>query len=451
MDQPHLARIWQRRAATLAGRLNFAWWLERFNALLLVVLGVAAVVLLTLRTMRPEILEASRAGWIAAVLLPALALGAWSMARRRFVDARAGLVRLEDRLSLHNGLSAAAAGQGPWPELPGGDWRHAAFRWNAFRAGFPSIAALALLALAWWVPLPARGPSVAAPKVEPGAWEQMEDWLETLQEEDLIAEEKIEQIESKIEELRERPEDEWFSHSSLEATDTLRESLATELQEIANELAKLERAMNSLQSFGGEMSDAAREQLVREYEEALEALQNSGMGVNEELLRQLGGIDPSKLGKETTGNLTAEQMKQLQQQLGQAGGALGSMEGLPGLGGEMMAGQPGLGEGFGEGFGEGQLPGQGGVTRGRGDAPLQFGEKESNLGTANLEQIKNEDLSRATLGEVLGLGETEREIDESATGPASAGSIRGAGKGGDAVSRQSLLPGEQAVLKRYFK
>ena len=65
--------------------------------------------------------------------------------------------------------------------------------------------------------------------------------------------------------------------------------------------------------------------------------------------------------------------------------------------------------------------------------------------------MKNEDFSRATIGEVLGLGETERELDESATGPQAGGGVSSTGQGGDAVSRETLRPDEEAVLKRYFK
>ena len=53
------------------------------------------------------------------------------------------------------------------------------------------------------------------------------------------------------------------------------------------------------------------------------------MAVNEELLKQLQEIDPSKLGKETLSKLSGEQLKQVQDQLRKSSGALGSMEGLP--------------------------------------------------------------------------------------------------------------------------
>lgn len=445
MDQEFLGRIWKRRAAALTAQFNLAWWLERFNGLLLVGLGLVAVILLILRSSKPDAVSGAAVAISVATLVPGAAILAWLLARGRFVSREAGLVRLEDRLSLHNGLSVAAAGRGLWPELPSGESRETAFRWNIARALVPVAAGLLLVVVAWWIPLPAANTAASAPPVEPGAWEQMEEWLETLKEEELIADERIEEIETKIEELRNRPEEDWFSHNSLEATDTLRETLGTELREIANELGTLAKTMNDLRTFSAEMSDEARAEEIRDFEKALEAMEKSGLGVNQELLDRLGEIDPSQLGQETMKNLSAEQLRQLQQQLKDAKSVLGSLEGLPSLGEEMTEGQPGFGEGGAE------MPGKGGINRGRGDAPLSFDDSDANLGTSNLQKVSNEDLSRAALGEVLGLGETERKIDETSTGPKGGGAIKGVGQGGDAVSRQTLLPEEQAILKRYFK
>ena len=94
--------------------------------------------------------------------------------------------------------------------------------------------------------------------------------------------------------------------------------------------------------------------------------------------------------------------------------------------------------------------GRGGVQRGPGAAPMFFGD-ESNLGTNNIEGVQNQDFSKAAPGEVLGIGETEHEIDETVTGPREAGSVKSTGQGGDTVWRESLMPQEKAVLKRYFK
>jgi hypothetical protein len=446
MDQAVLERQWNRRASALARRLNLGWWLERFNQLVLIGLLLFAVALLAGRTWRADWMTPETVGLGLGGLLAVLAVVAWLLGRKRFVDAGKGLVRLDEKLRLHNRLVSAAAKVGPWPDLPPDPLGAAGFRWNLSRAWLPGLSALLLVAAAWWVPIPERS-TTTAQVVEPSAWEQMEDWLATLEAEDLIEEEKIEELASRIEELRDQPEEEWFSHSSLEATDSLQQALGLEIRDLAEEMKTLERNLSALQKFSSQMSEAAKEQARKEMEEALEALEGAGLPLNEALRKQLSEVDPSQLGKETLSSLSQEQLESLQQQLQKGSGALGSMEGLP----EMSEG---MGMGMGEGMGlgeEGEMPGAGGITRGKGDAPIFFDDKADDLGTDNLERVTNYDFSKAAIGEVLGLGETERDIDETKSGPAAGGAVGSAGKGGEAVSRETLLPDEQAVLKRYFK
>lgn len=94
--------------------------------------------------------------------------------------------------------------------------------------------------------------------------------------------------------------------------------------------------------------------------------------------------------------------------------------------------------------------GRGGINRGRGDTPMFYGD-EQDLGTNNLERVSNPDLSRATPGDVLGLGETEHDDEKAASKRQAGGEISGRGQGGDAIWRDVLMPEEKAALKRYFK
>ena len=445
MDQVVLERQWNRRAAAVARQLNLGWWLERFNQLVLVGLVLFAVALLAGRTWWADWITPEMVGLGLGGLLLVLAAVAWLLGRKRFVDARKGLVRLDEKLRLNNRLVSAAAKVGPWPELPPDPLGAAGFRWNLQRAWLPCLSALLLVVAASWVPIPERS-AATAQVVEPSAWEQMEDWLATLEEEDLIGEEKIEELASRIEELRDQPEEEWFSHSSLEATDSLQQSLGLEIRDLAEEMKTLERNLSALQKFSSQMSEAAKEEARKEMEEALKALDGAGLPLNEALRKQLSEVDPSQLGQETLSKLSNEQLQSLQKQLQKGSGALGSMEGLPEMGEGTGLGEEGMG--FGE---EGEMPGAGGITRGKGDAPIFFDDQADDLGTDNLERVTNGDFSKAAIGEVLGLGETEREIDEAASTPVAGGAVGSAGKGGEAVSRETLLPDEQAALKRYFK
>lgn len=99
----------------------------------------------------------------------------------------------------------------------------------------------------------------------------------------------------------------------------------------------------------------------------------------------------------------------------------------------------------------GEGPGQGGTQRGRGDAPLFYGEKEKNLKTNKVENVSNPDLERAIPGEVLAVGETKHDDEQKPSVRQAGGGLSGAAGGGEAVWRDSLLPSEKALLKRYFK
>lgn len=432
-------RRWMRKASEVVAKVNLGWWVERFNWLLLGFLIASATVLLVVRSTVRTQLPLQPVLLIVAGGVLVAALVAWLWSRSRYIDRGAALVRLDDVFRMHNRLSSAAAGVGAWPEkVP--DSANRRLRWSVPVTWVPVLCGAAVLALAWWFPIRERHPDSPVTPVEPGAWEQMEDWLATLEEEQLIDEESIEEYEEKIEELRAQPEEEWFSHSSLEATDTLQDSLAKEIRDLASDMASLERSLDALQKYRSELSEGAKQQLMKEFEEALQSLQNGGMQANEKLLSQLSEIDPSQLGQESLSGMTAEQLQQLQQQLQQGGQALGSMEGVPSMENDgslaQMSMQP--------------MPGMGDPSRGRSDAPLFYGE-EDDLRTDNLQGVENDDFSRASPGEVLGVGETERELDKTKVGPVAGGDVTSTGKGGEAVSRDLLMPDEQAVLKRYFK
>jgi peptidoglycan/LPS O-acetylase OafA/YrhL len=89
MSQDVLERLWKRRAASLSRRLNFAWWLERFNALALGGLLLFASILLAVRTWRPEWIAPLAIGAVLAGLLAVLALAAHWLGSTMSVPRRA--------------------------------------------------------------------------------------------------------------------------------------------------------------------------------------------------------------------------------------------------------------------------------------------------------------------------------------------------------------------------
>jgi hypothetical protein len=97
-------------------------------------------------------------------------------------------------------------------------------------------------------------------------------------------------------------------------------------------------------------------------------------------------------------------------------------------------------------------PGKVGVSRGPGTAPLTLSDQESNLGTTKTEAVQNDDLSRAALGDLTGLGAGKHKVDKNAdAGGQSGGAMSAAGTGSEAVWQQAATPAEQGALRKFFQ
>lgn len=440
MNSTDPEKQWTSRAKAVSRRINLGWWWQKTGLFSAVTLLVVAVTFLCLRSIRGIELDIAFAvGVVVAAVLLSGAAG-WFFSRERFVGVGEGFVRLDEKLSMKNRLASASEGVGNWPGYAEPDPARIGLRWNWPAALVPVLVALVVVAASILVPIPERETVDGMAVKEPRPWEQMKDWLASLEEEEVIDESSLEEFEEKIEELRNQPEEEWYSHASMEATDTLKDGFGREIRDVADAMEALERNLATLKEFSAQLSEDSRDRLLREFQDALDRLDGSGLEMSQVLREKLAGIDPAKLADGTLGQLTAGEMEELRKQLGEASQKLGSMEGLPAKGeGEMLALVPGM------------QPGEGEIRRGRGDAPLFFGD-EDDLGTENPEEVGNTDLSRAALGELVGVGETEREIDEAPAGPVTGGAVSSTGKGGDTVWRdEALLPAEKALLKRYFK
>ncbi|MDB6005296.1 MAG: hypothetical protein JWR15_2283, partial [Prosthecobacter sp.] len=352
------------------------------------------------------------------------------------------LVRLESKLHLHNALTTAMAGRGTWPALVNAaddGWR---WRWQT--VGGPFAAFAGSLALAILLPV-AQDVEAKGPTVEPQAWAQMEDWLEKLKEENIVTEEEKEEQLAKISDLRDQPPEKWFSHESLNAGDTLKEQLQRDIKQLAQNLSTAERSLNALKNYADQLSVEAKEQLLKDFDQALADMKSSSLELDPEMLKAIAGLDPKNLK-----GLSESQMKQLRESMKKKAGACNGMCKNPGF----------LGDGEGEDDelagmlkqrGQGEVPGKGGIARGPGTAPLTLSDEENDFGTNKNEAVSNTDMSRAQVGNMLALQDGKHEVDKTSKAPQSAGAIQNAGQGGEQVWRESLTPDEKAVLKRVFK
>jgi hypothetical protein len=432
--------FWRKQAERVRLRVNLAWWLETLAPPLVVLSVIGAAALLWVRreipAADPWMFFASIGGAIVLLGLVCLALAA-----RKFEQTGQSLVRIEAAMRMRNGLSAASEGVAPWPAPVAKI--DAGLSWQWPRLLVPLLGSLALLAAGLWIPV-ASAKSAAAPAPDqPQAWKQLTAELDHLTKEEVADEKYLEETRKKLDELKVQEEDQWFSHSSLEATDSLKKAHRAETERVERELGKADKALGALEKNAGSGGEAEKNRLMEEFEQALQGLQNGAMKPNPELLEQMRNLDLKNLA-----NLPPEELEKLRENLEKHAKCLGECDG--GGEGENWDDEL-LADGDGEEGPEGEGPGKGGVNRGPGHAPGVLGAEKDAVQTGEMAALETKDLSRAAPGDLLELQDGEHDVDRSGSKITQGGNTEATGKGGDRVWRESLNPDEQRVLKRFFE
>jgi hypothetical protein len=282
IEQQQRADAWRRLAARTARRINTGWWLSRLWPLLLAagVAGGAAIYMLRGRESLPDwplVLTFLAGG---AVLCAA---GAWLLSRGNFVDAAAALVRLESRMKLHNRLSTAQCGAGPWPEPP--SRAEDALARDLPRTWLPPLGAAALVAAGFLLPVVKDAFASAPPP--PRSHQEMQAMLDQLREAETLDPEDLEKLQKELDALREQPASEWYGHHHLEAADSLRTGTRQELGKMGRQLDKAGDALDSLTEESADDNAAAREQNAADLKAAVDALAKSPLALNKGLMEQL--------------------------------------------------------------------------------------------------------------------------------------------------------------------
>jgi hypothetical protein len=190
--------------------------------------------------------------------------------------------------------------------------------------------------------------------------------------------------------------------------------------------------------MGDKLPASELEKLDAQFKEGLQGLEMGALPLNKEMMTQLKNVDLKNMKQ-----MSAAQMAELQKKL--KDGKLGCAKCL----GKTGAWDKNLGEGMTALM---QPQGSGGVERGPGTVPLVLKDEPSQAGSTKIENVSNEDLSRAALGDPLAVLQGEHRVDQSLDkGPVEGGAIASQGEGGDAVWKDSLTPQERKVLQKYFK
>jgi hypothetical protein len=410
------------KARRLALRCNIASWLDYFLPLASIVTVVAAITLLVLRILRLPLAML----WIALAAGLIIAAGfAWHFLRPRLFTSSDALTRLDAVGLLHNRLTAAHAGVGKWavPDKIGDG-----LRWN-WRRLFGAIGPAILIVIGVaWVDIPHRNKHERSTE-PPVAWEQIESWLQTLGQSDLVQAEALEKLRAQMDSLRRQPVENWYNHASLEASDTLREQTEQALKNMLGDMQTSDEAMTAMAKLDETSTSADSKALNESLGKSLRGLEMGNLPLNKELLNELKKVDGTKLKQ-----ISPEQLAQMREKLKSG---IRTAEKCVG-----PSVRPGPGD----------VTQSGGKGGGGGAAPLTLKSEPTNLHTKETETVTSDDVSHASMGDLVDMNSGKHDVKKNTPkSPVEGGTLQSNGKGGEAVWREALTPQDLEVLRRFFK
>jgi hypothetical protein len=429
----------QRR---LARRLAIGLFLDIWPVWAAGALFLAGSVTLACRVFVPAVSPQVWWLWLAPVLaaLPALALS-----YRRFYS-RADVVALAESLAGGQGTLVALFETGDT------DWRESALAAAAYAVPLPRLRpwrrvavvlpAAAFMAAAFWVPqrAPQRSDGLLSKEIA----SPLEATLTELKREQLVTADEEKRLDEEIERIRKSAERR-VDASSWEAVDALRDRMAAGVAEKRDALQWAEEALARYDAAakGAGAGDVAAAQAA-ELTKALERLAQHGLlaSAPADVQRLLAG------GKLPSDAASAKAlMASLSKALRDADGRIAGLSQLGKIAGRFDPSEFSLASDTSAE--SGRRPGRGGVTRGRGDADLTWGQE-----TAPLDRFKERTLPPGTprspddwapVVEMPGAPDAAPVL----TSPAAARQY--AAVAGQSAWRRTLAPRHQSAVKKYFE
>lgn len=417
--------------APLARRLNAAVWLNAALPGVILALALFAVGLVVLKALWPAYALYSLS--VLGLLPVALAWGCWSARRRGLFFRPAELVEIVDHLYKNDGSVSAAFERAELlpaadfyarvrvavaPRLPRMDALH------YLRRVLPVLALAAVSIL-----LPARPPAESA-RGQAVLTTLAQPLLEKLEQfEEVLPEEKAEELRAELEKLAESPEG--ISREKWEALEEMAQRLDEAVAESRQSLSGLAGGLRQLTSLAGEAAlasasgelDANLEGLLSQL---LSGAQDDRLPMNSELRKEISDALEQMCSAGACSQEMLDRLSELCDKLGRC-----------------------MGEGDEPFEREGEGPGRGGVDRGRGDAPMMVGdEKPLDQAAFQESELRNRFLSPADLVD-LGITPVEPRPDPGRFSPGIARAFER--QEGSGVSRTRISPSRREVIARYFQ
>jgi hypothetical protein len=424
---------------------------ETLAAFLFLYGGVVLVVKLLIPQAWPHVL------WGAIGAAPTLGL-AWWWAQRNQSSRMESIARLDSTLNTGGLLmTLAELPDAEWSaRLPQYDeaWKEAMPRFRPRR--FAGYLALPLLFAVGACFMPLREAATAATihnSTARQATQELEELLASLDEHKTLDEQEKEQLKEEVEKLAEETRESPLTHEKWETVDALRERMKIRLESAAMTSAQAREAAAMLAEGGAgdapELSLERVEQLEQNLGAALQKLGQRGSlsGAPESLRDALQRA--SKSGQFRLPSDPSERQKfleDLQDYLDQEQKKLSELR-------KKCAGcKPCEGNGQCEGQceGEGNRPGRGGVTRGRGDAELTWGDESDKQGTKFKEVVLPRGVLDQPGDDLIGIQKTAPNEEAVAEAPRAAKRLMDPAAG-EATWNRKLNPRHRNAVRKYFE
>ncbi len=342
--------------------------------------------------------------------------------------------------------------------------------WNDRRAILALVAGCLFVAVATLAPLAEIEPPLNTTLDIDGLVEELQAQVELLKDEEVLEEDRAEAIVEKLEQIAEEaalhdPMKTWEALDHIaDSVDTLASEAAEDLLSSIEDTTTLEALADALQeAFPGIENEAQLTQAMQELAQLM---------LSKELLDQLeGALSPELAQALQTQTLSPEQLKELSECLKKCNGqkletmcklcdaSLVDFEMLNRCKGVASDAEASL-RAFLDEEGEGAealsiaaqcgLPGQGGISRGRGDAPLTWtdGTDESGVGFVE-ETLPAGALGGIEKSKLIGITRGAPETSETAVATPG-GALEETAAGGGAAHKQRVLPQHKQAVMRYF-
>jgi hypothetical protein len=448
-------------------RLEFGRFLHRAADLLAVFLFVFGATLLAAKLLAPAVWV--HVLWGLAGVVPLAVLAWWTV--RRAPLSRTETVALLDGQMRTGGLlmSLAEAPDPRWAErLPQAeqDWREGLPRIRPVR--FARVVALPLLFAAGTALIPAREAKTEPVKLNHAArqaTQQLQEMLTALDELQVLEEEEQKQVDEAVQKLVEESQHAPLTHEKWETVDALRQRLRLRLEDASAGIEKAREAAGRLAAaLGGDAPPLSPEQTAQLEEDLLETLRKleekspqAGAGKTgtpnakqrEQLQRllQRGKLPTDPAERQKLLDDLKEHLDQEFDKLDEARKKCNQGK-CPKCGSGQCQGADGEHE-CDQCQGQGSRPGNGGVTRGRGDAELTYGEENDPAGTKFKETVLPPGALEQAKDEVLGVRLTAPQENVADSAPR-AGSRAQDPTAGRETWNRPLAPRHRQVVRGYF-